>query len=116
MGARSKPEECASVSALNASGMTGNENGDRNPAAPSLLLRVSPHLVPLTLGLLVRGIPGFQIQKTRSCTRIRFQIRIKQSMQNVCSDFGPSKKRKGTFFFFLLTRGAAAQFQTEDDE
>lgn len=115
MGAQSQPEECASMSASNASGMSANENGDRNPAAPSLLLRASPHLVPLTLGLLVRGIPGFQIQKTsdRSCTRIRFRIGIKQSMQNVCSDFGPAKKGKGTF---LLTRGAAAQFQTEDDE
>lgn len=56
--------ECASVSSLNLSGITGNHDGDSNPAAPSLLLRVSPHLVPLMLGLLVRGIPAFQIHKT----------------------------------------------------
>lgn len=54
------------MSALNPSGITGNHNGDSNPAAPALLLRLSPHLVPLMLGLLVRGIPGFQIQKTHA--------------------------------------------------
>lgn len=65
IGSITAPPQCKHhVSSLNLSGITGNHDGDSNPAAPSLLLRVSPHLVPLMLGLLVRGIPAFQIHKT----------------------------------------------------
>lgn len=62
---------------------------------------------------------AFQIHKTsdRSCTIIRFRI---QNQAEYAKTYARILDRLGNerelLFFFLLTRGAAAQFQTEDDE